>query len=310
MTSTQLTRSALIHLSRQTKLNQLAVRWEPLGRLAQRFVAGETLAQAIDAIRPLNAQGCSASLDHLEEEVRNAEQTHAEVEEYQRLLMQLELTGVDANVSVKLSQLGLRFDPALCLANARSVVSHAFARKTFVRIDMEGSDLTSATLEVVERLRGEFPENAVGCVLQSALKRSEKDLQRMLALPVRVRLCKGAYLEPASIAFARKAEVDENFLRLMRRLLDSGGYHGIATHDERMIDATIAHAQANGLSKQSFELQFLYGIRRDLQGQLAKDGYRVRVYVPYGGKWYPYFMRRLAERPANLWFVARNLFKP
>jgi len=304
------TRFALMRLSRQERLKELAVGFSPFARLASRFVAGESLEEAVAAVKTLNAQGCAASFDHLEEEVRTEEGTYREVKEYDRLLTRIAQTGADANVSIKLSQLGLRLSPELCVRNTRRVVELAARHDTFVRVDMEGSELTSKTLEVVERVAEELGPDRVGCVLQSGLKRTEQDLTRVLQKGLRVRLCKGAYLETPDIAYADKAEVDANFLRLMRRLLDSGGYHAIATHDERILDATLAYAARLGLQRNAFELQMLYGIRRDLQQRLAADGYRVRVYVPYGRSWYPYFMRRLAERPANLWFIAKNLVRP
>ena len=192
---------------------------------------------------------------------------------------------------------------------ARRIVEDAARRGNFVRVDMEGSNVTQATIDLFKRLRGEFGLNDVGIVLQSYLFRTADDARELLKLPARIRLCKGAYNEPPEVAYPAKKEVDDNYVRVMQLLLASGVYHGIATHDPKMIEATIQFAQREGIGKEAFEFQMLYGIRRDLQDQLARDGYRMRVYVPYGKHWYPYFMRRLAERPANIWFVLRNMLK-
>jgi proline dehydrogenase len=212
-------------------------------------------------------------------------------------------------VSIKLTQFGLDIDPELAYSNARSVVEEAARRGNFVRVDMEGSNVTQVTIDIFKRLRSEFGLNDVGIVLQAYLRRTYTDVQDLLKIPARIRICKGAYNEGPAVAFPDKKDVDDNYVRVMKLLLSSGIYHGIATHDPRMIDATIDHMQREGLSKDSFEFQMLYGVRRDLQEKLAKDGYSVRVYVPYGKHWYPYFMRRLAERPANMWFVLKNMFK-
>jgi proline dehydrogenase len=290
-------------------LKDAATRLAPVRRLAGRFIAGETLEAALEAVKALNAQGLMASLDHLNEAVRSEEETREEVGEYRRVLARLSAEGVRANVSLKLTQCGLLLDPALALANARAVVSEAAARGSFVRVDMEQSAVTQATLDTVRALHAEFGEERVGAVLQSYLRRTEADARALCAERVRIRLCKGAYLEGPQVAFQDKRDVDANFERVMRVLLDSGMYHGIATHDERMIGATLDYAAKQRLPKGAFEFQMLYGIRRDLQVQLAQAGFPVRVYVPYGRYWYPYFMRRLAERPANLWFVVKNLIK-
>jgi len=307
MTATQLSRSALLFLARQEPLKDLATKLRPLQHLAQRFVAGESLEQAVEAVRALNARGLTASFDHLNESVSSPAETRAEVAEYERLLARVEEAGVTANASLKLTQCGLLFDPALALENARTVVAAARARGSFVRIDMEQSAVTQVTLDTVRALHREFGTEHVGAVLQSYLLRTEADARALAGEGIRVRLCKGAYLEGPGVAFQDKREVDESYLRAMRILLDSGGYHGMATHDDRMIDATLAYARERGLEPGAFEFQMLYGIRRDLQERLHAQGHPVRVYVPYGRHWYPYFMRRLAERPANIWFVMKNL---
>jgi proline dehydrogenase len=307
--ATNLSRSALLFLSRREGLKEVATRLGPLRELAGRFIAGETLEAAVEAVKALNAQGLMASFDHLNEAVRNEAETRDEVREYRRLLARIDAEGVKANASLKLTQCGLLLDPALALENARGVVREAAARGSFVRVDMEQSAVTQATLDAVRALHAEFGEERVGAVLQSYLRRTEADARALCAAHVRIRLCKGAYLEGPEVAFQDKRDVDANFVRVMRVLLDSGGYHGIATHDERMIDATVDYAAKQRLPVGSFEFQMLYGIRRDLQVRLAKAGYPVRIYVPYGRYWYPYLMRRLAERPANVWFVLKNLMK-
>jgi proline dehydrogenase len=307
--TTHLSRSALLFLSRREGLKDVATRLGPLRDIASRFIAGETLEEAVEAVKELNAQGLMASFDHLNEAVRNKQETEEEVREYRRLMARIDAEGVRANVSLKLTQCGLLFDRSLALENARAVVREAASRGSFVRVDMEQSAVTQATLDTVRVLHAEFGEERVGAVLQSYLRRTEADARALCAERVRIRLCKGAYLEGPEVAFQDKRDVDANFVRVMQVLLDSGVYHGIATHDERMIDATLDYAAKQRLPKQAFEFQMLYGIRRDLQVRLAQAGFPVRVYVPYGRYWYPYFMRRLAERPANLWFVLKNLVK-
>ena len=304
-----LTRSALIYLSRQEGLKDFAARFSLFKKLTIRFIAGETIEEAIAAIREINAHGCTASFDHLNEGVTSAKATEAEVAEYLNVLARIDDTGIKSNVSIKLTQFGLEIDPELAYRNARRIVEDAKRRGNFVRVDMEGSNVTQATLDIFHRLRSEFDFNDVGIVVQSYLYRTKDDVSALLKIPARIRLCKGAYNEPAEVAYPEKKNVDDNYVRVMQMLLASGVYHGIATHDPKMIDATIAFAQREGISKDAFEFQMLYGIRRDLQEQLARDGYRMRVYVPYGKHWYPYFMRRLAERPANIWFVLKNLWK-
>lgn len=303
------TRSALIYLSRQEGLKDFAARFSLFKKLTTRFIAGESVEEAVAAIREVNAHGCSASFDHLNESVSSIAETEAEVREYLDVLTRIDETGINSNVSIKLTQFGLEIDPDLAYRNARRVVEDAARRRNFVRIDMEGSNVTQATIDVFKRLRAEFGLNDVGIVLQSYLYRTMNDARDLLKIPARIRLCKGAYNEPPEVAYPDKKDVDYNYVRVMRLLLSSGVYHGIATHDPKMIDASVDFAKREGVSKDAFEFQMLYGIRRDLQEQLARGGYGMRVYVPYGKHWYPYFMRRLAERPANIWFVLKNLFK-
>jgi proline dehydrogenase len=303
------TRSTLIYLSEREGLKEFATSFRPLKKLTTRFVAGENIPETIAAIRQINADGATASFDHLNESVTSAEETFEEVREYQRILATIDETGIRSNVSIKLTQFGLKIDSELAYKNAHAVVSDAARRGNFVRIDMEGSDVTQQTLDIFRRLRSEFGLNEVGIVLQSYLRRTYDDTVDLLKIPARIRICKGAYQEPPEVAFPDKKDVDANYIRVMQLLLSSGIYHGIATHDPKMIDATVSFAQREGVAKEAFEFQMLYGIRRDLQRQLAKNGYNVRVYVPYGKHWYPYFMRRLAERPANIWFILKNLLK-
>jgi len=304
-----LTRSALLYLARQEKLKDFAARFSLFRNLTTRFIAGENIDEAVAAIRELNAHRCSASFDHLNESVGSVAETDAEVEEYLNVLASIDESGIKSNVSIKLTQFGLDIDPELAYRNARRVVEDAARRGNFVRVDMEGSQVTQVTIDIFKRLRSEFGLNDVGIVLQSYLRRTYDDAQDLLQIPARIRICKGAYNEPPEVAFPDKKDVDENYVRVMKLLLSSGTYHGIATHDPNMINATIRYAREEGIGKDAFEFQMLYGIRRNLQEQLAKDGYNMRVYVPYGKHWYPYFMRRLAERPANIWFVMKNLWK-
>jgi proline dehydrogenase len=303
------TRNTLIYLSQQEGLKDFATRFKPFKKLTTRFVAGEDINEAVAAIAQLNRIGCTASFDHLNESVSNREETEAEVREYKNILASIDSSGIKSNVSIKLTQFGLEIDPELAYRNARAVVLEAVNRGNFVRVDMEGSNVTQVTIDIFKRLRAEFGLNDVGIVVQSYLRRTYEDVQDLLKLPARIRICKGAYNEPPEVAFPDKKDVDDNYVRIMKALLSSGIYHGIATHDPKMIDATINFAQKEGIRKESFEFQMLYGVRRDLQEQLARDGYNMRVYVPYGRHWYPYFMRRLAERPANIWFVLKNMLK-
>jgi proline dehydrogenase len=279
-------------------------------RLSSRFIAGMTIDEVLTAAAALNAQGITATLDSLGENVTTPEEAQHSAAIYHRLLDAIGERKLQANVSVKLTQMGMDLDPALAESIVAGMVEHARAVDSFVRVDMEGTPYTQATIDLVERLHAQ-PGNQgrVGVVIQAYLRRSEADIQHLIQQGIRVRLCKGAYQEPANLAFPEKADVDRNFIQLMQLLVGSGIYHGIATHDEAMVEATKAHVQANGIDRASFEFQMLYGIRRDLQKQLVDQGYKVRVYVPFGTEWYPYFMRRLAERPANVLFIAKNLLK-
>lgn len=304
-----LTRSALLYLARQDKLKDFASRFAAFRKITARFIAGETADEAVAAIRELNARGCSASFDHLNESVGSVAETEGEVREYLNVLAKIDKSQINSNVSIKLTQFGLDIDPELAYRNARTVVADAASRGNFVRVDMEGSNVTQVTIDIFKRLRSEFGLNEVGIVLQSYLRRTYDDAQDLLKIPARIRICKGAYNEPPEVAFPDKKDVDENYVRVMKLLLSSSTYHGIATHDPHMINATIRYAREQGIVREAFEFQMLYGIRRDLQEQLARDGYNIRIYVPYGKHWYPYFMRRLAERPANIWFVMKNLWK-
>ncbi|HEY0407766.1 MAG TPA: proline dehydrogenase family protein [Pyrinomonadaceae bacterium] len=303
------TRNALLYLARHEGLKDFAVRFRPFKKMTTRFVAGEDIEEAIAAIRDINRLNSSASFDHLNESVANQAETEEEVKEYLNILARIDETGIRSNVSIKLTQFGLSIDPELAYRNARAIVAEAARRENFVRVDMEQSSVTQLTIDIFKRLRSEFGLNDVGIVLQSYLRRTYADAQELLKIPARIRICKGAYNEPPEVAFPDKKDVDDNYIRVMKLLLSSGTYHGIATHDPKMIDATIEHMQRESISKEAFEFQMLYGVRRDLQEQLARDGYNVRVYVPYGKHWYPYFMRRLAERPANIWFVMKNMLK-
>ncbi|HYP53049.1 MAG TPA: proline dehydrogenase family protein [Pyrinomonadaceae bacterium] len=302
-------RQTLLFLARREGLKDFATGFGPFKKMTTRFVAGEDIEQTVAAIRALNAVGCAASFDHLNEDVSEVASTEEEVREYLRILARIDETGIRSNVSIKLTQFGLGIDPELAYKNARAVVEDAARRGNFVRVDMEGSNVTQVTLDIFRRLRGEFGLNDVGIVVQSYLRRTWDDVRELLKIPARIRICKGAYNEPPEVAFPDKKDVDDNYVRVMQALLSSGVYHGIATHDPKMIDATVDFASRQGIGKDAFEFQLLYGVRRDLQVQLARDGYNVRVYVPYGRQWYPYFMRRLAERPANVWFILKNLLK-
>ncbi len=301
------TKAVLLYLSTSEGFKNFLTRFKSFNNVTSRFVAGEELPQAVEAIHHLNQKKISASFDHLGEAISSEKEAGDEVREYISILDAIEENALDSNVSVKLTQLGLDIDRKLCFENARAIVEAAASRRNFVRIDMEDSTRTDSTLEIFRRLRDEF-EN-VGIVIQSYLYRSEKDIEDLLGAEARMRLCKGAYKEPATVAFPKKKDVDANYIRLMEALLRSGVYHGIATHDENMIAATRQFASSRGIAADQFEFQMLYGVRRDLQETLINEGWRVRVYVPYGRSWYPYFMRRLAERPANIWFVMKNMMK-
>jgi proline dehydrogenase len=300
-------KSTFLYLSKSEGFKNFLTRFNSFNNVTRRFVAGEDLPDAVEAIRQLNRKNISASFDHLGESITSEAATRKEVDEYVHVLDSIEENKLNSNVSVKLTQLGLDIGLDVCYANTRKIVEAALRYNNFVRIDMEDSTKTEGTLDVFKRLRSEF-EN-VGIVVQAYLYRTEKDIEDLLKIGARIRLCKGAYKEPPSVAFADKSDVDANFVKLTRILLRSGIYHGIATHDENMVNAAREFADAQAITRDKFEFQMLYGIRRDLQEQLVQQGYRMRVYVPYGRYWYPYFMRRLAERPANVWFVLRNALR-
>jgi proline dehydrogenase len=274
---------------------------------ARRFIAGETLEEAIAAARAVEGRGLTITLDYLGESVASLEAAEAATCEYVRMVDAIVASGITRNISLKLTQLGLALDPGRCLQNLRRVVDEARAYECFVRIDMENSPYVEVTLQMFETLWGEGFSN-VGVVLQSALHRSEADLRRVNALGARVRLVKGAYKEPPDVAWQRKADVDAAYLRLMEVLLREGRFPALATHDAAIIAAAQTFVAAYGIAPGTFEFQMLYGIRRDLQRALAAGGYGMRVYIPFGREWFPYFMRRLGERPANVGFVLRGVF--
>ena len=300
-------RSTLLKLSENKGFANWVTSNGTTRRMARRFVAGETLDEAIATARECNNAGMFASLDYLGENVATITDAQHSRDAYLEIFERIAQEGLHANVSGKLTQLGLDINIEFCEGLVRSIVERAASFDNFLRIDMEGSAYTQRTVELVKRVRNRNP--AIGTVIQSYLYRSETDVADLLACGCRIRLCKGAYKEPEDVAYPRKVDVDANYVRLMQHLLDSGFYHGIATHDPRMIAGTIRHAASRQISKDDFEFQMLYGVRTDLQRRLVKDGYRVRVYIPYGKDWFPYFMRRLAERPANLGFLVRNFFR-
>jgi proline dehydrogenase len=278
--------------------------------VSSRFVAGTTVEEALQATAATNALGMSVSLDNLGENVANADEARHSAQLYHELLDRISERQLDANVSLKLTHMGFDVDQKLATDIVTSLVQHARERRNFVRVDMEGSPYTQRTLDLVQEIHQENGNRGkLGAVIQAYLRRSEADVKSLTAQGIRIRLCKGAYKETPDIAFPEKSEVDANYVKLMKILLKSGIYHGIATHDEKMIEATIRFAQAERILAAAFEFQMLYGIRRDLQRELVKQGWRMRVYIPFGTEWYPYFMRRLAERPANVLFVARNLLR-
>ncbi|MGB9148363.1 MAG: proline dehydrogenase family protein [Acidobacteriaceae bacterium] len=305
-----LLRSSFIALSRNATLRRFVERSTPGRRMSARFVAGFRLEDAISAANALASQGLAITLDSLGENIATPEQARRAAQIYHWLLDALAPSKLDANVSLKLTQMGMDLSPELALDNVSALVGHAAQSDNFVRVDMEGAEYTQATIDLVRRLHATAGNRGhVGIVIQAYLRRSAADIQTLLADGIRIRLCKGAYKELPNLAFPDKKDVDANFVALMKTVLKSGVYHGIATHDPAMIAATRDFARAERIDPSAFEFQMLYGIRRDLQASLVKEGYRVRVYVPFGDEWYPYFMRRLAERPANVLFLARNFFR-
>jgi proline dehydrogenase len=302
-------RAAFLWLSEQPRIFGFVRRNRLARKLASRFVAGETIDEAVATLRDLNTSNLSASLDLLGESVLHADEAQRACRTYLDLLERMHAAQANANVSVKLTQMGLDVDEELCLGNMRAIIGKAKQYDSFVRIDMEQSSHTARTLHLFTNVF--YPEfgNAVGVVLQSYLRRTEADVEAMIGLGARVRLCKGAYKEPEEVAFPEKRDVDANFVACMERLLERGNYPGIATHDGAIIDHAKAFAKQRGISPQRFEFQMLYGVRRDLQYRLRREGYNMRVYVPFGTHWYPYLMRRLAERPANIAFITTNILK-
>jgi proline dehydrogenase len=303
-------RSFFIALSHNRPLRRFSERSRLGVRVSSRFIAGMEIEDALHVAEEVNKQGMSVTLDSLGESVTTEAEARAAAEVYHKLLDAIAARKLNANISMKLTQMGLNLSPALAESIAESVAQHAKATGGFVRIDMEDSSLTQVTIEIVKRLHAKRElRGAIGIVIQAYLFRSQKDIEDLIANGIHVRLCKGAYQEPAEIAFPRKADVDANFIKLANLLLESPIYHGLATHDDAMVAAAKSYAKEHGIERSRFEFQMLYGIRRDLQRKLVEEGYNVRVYVPFGNDWYPYFMRRLAERPANVIFLAKNFFR-
>ena len=302
-------RSALLYLSDQQQIFKFVRNNRVAKSFANRFVAGETVDTALAAVARLNARDITASLDLLGESVHNEAEARAAGEAYISMLDRIHEQKADANVSVKLTAMGLDISEDLCVANMQKILQRAGDCASFVRIDMESSEYTQRTLDLFEqRLYPAYREN-VGVVLQSYLYRTFADVERAISMKARVRLCKGAYKEPETVAFPDKKDVDANYVRCMHELMLKGNYPGIATHDEAIIREAKRFAKANDVAPDRYEFQMLYGVRRDLQDRLVREGYRVRVYVPFGTQWYPYLMRRLAERPANVAFLTGNVFK-
>jgi proline dehydrogenase len=302
------TSKTLLHgLAKISTLQRLASKYgmRP-GGFARRFIAGETVEEAIAAVADLPGKSLRLTLDYLGESVASADAAAAAAADYVAIINKIVVSGIERNISLKLTQLGLDVDRATAVDNMRRILEPADANGFFVRIDMENSPYTDATIGIVETLR-EQGHTSTGTVIQTCLKRSEADIRRLNALGVRIRLVKGAYQEPRTAAYQHKREVDAAFVDLTRLLLDEGTYPAIATHDPAMIESAKAYAKSKGYGNDRFEFQMLYGIRRDLQTALVAQGYRVRVYVPFGKQWYPYFMRRLGERPANIAFVVKGL---
>jgi proline dehydrogenase len=306
-------RAFFIALSENRSLREIAERSRLGQRTSARFVAGQGVADAIRAAGAVNQFGAGVSIDNLGENVTNPDEARASADLYYSLLDEIAAHKLNANVSLKLTHMGLDVDEKMAYEIVRGLVTRAasMSPKNFVRVDMEGSPYTQRTLDFVHELhRVPGNEGCVGAVIQSYMRRAEADIEKLLSERIRIRLCKGAYKEAADIAYQQKSEVDANYVKLMKMLLKSGVYHGLATHDEAIIRQAKAFATRENISRNAFEFQMLYGIRRDLQQGLVKDGWRVRVYIPFGTEWYPYFMRRLAERPANALFIAKNLLRP
>lgn len=302
-------RRTFLYLSNQPRLFHFVRHNGMAKRFASRFVAGETLDSALAAVRQLNARKIRVSLDLLGESVTNEAEARAASRSYLQMLDRIHEAGLDANVSVKLTQMGLDISEELCVDIMQQILERARGYRTFVRLDMEGSDYTERTLRLFEdRLYPSFPEH-VGIVLQSYLYRTKVDVERAIQLKCRVRLCKGAYNEPATVAFPEKRDVDANYVTCMQQLLLEGNYPGIATHDPAILAQAKRFVRAQNIAPARFEFQMLYGVRRDLQDQIVREGFNMRVYVPFGTQWYPYLMRRLAERPANVAFITGNMVR-
>jgi proline dehydrogenase len=305
-------RTFFVRLSENPSLRSFAERSSLGRRVSGRFVAGTEIADAVRATQAVNRAGMSVSIDNLGENVTNPDEARESAHLYRQILDAIAANQLNANISLKLTHMGLDVDEQLARDIVSGLVANAASMNPpgFVRVDMEGSPYTQRTLDFVHELH-RMPGNAksVGTVIQSYLRRSESDIEKLLAEGIRIRLCKGAYKESAEIAFPAKPDVDANYVKLMKILMKSGIYHGLATHDENIIQQAKAFATSEKISRDSFEFQMLYGIRRDLQRKLARDGWRVRIYIPFGSEWYPYFMRRLGERPANVLFIARNLLR-
>jgi proline dehydrogenase len=305
-------RALFISLSESQKLRAVAERSSIGQKISSRFVAGTQVEDALRAARTVNQSGPSVSIDNLGENVTNADEARASAQLYHRLLDEIAAQKLNANISLKLTHMGLDVDEQLARDLVTGLVTKAAAMspRNFVRVDMEGSPYTQRTLDFVHELhRVPANQGCVGAVIQSYMRRSESDIANLLSEGIRIRLCKGAYKEPPEIAFQAKSEVDANYVKLMKILMKSRVYHGLATHDEKIISQAKAFATSERISRDAFEFQMLYGIRRDLQQGLVRDGWRMRVYIPFGTEWYPYLMRRLAERPANVLFIAKNLLR-
>ena len=300
-------RDTLLYLAQNNNLREFVISNRATRSVSRRFVAGEALDEAIQATRTLNQAGMHVSLDYLGENVSDAQEAKSTARGYRDILDSIKKTGIDANISIKLTALGLDISQELCEQNVRDILEHAQRYQIFVRIDMEGSAYTEQTVDITLRMHKQFEH--VGTVIQSCLYRSKKDVEQLISQGVRVRLVKGAYKEPKTVSFQNKSEVDHNYMQLMLLLLLKGNYPALATHDEAMINAACKYARDHGISKEAFEFQMLYGIRRDLQEKLVSQGYNMRIYVPYGSQWYPYLVRRMAERPANLVFVMSNALR-
>ncbi len=300
-------RRLFLYLSNQRWLRMLITRYAITRAFAWRFVAGEDASTAIKAVGDLRKGGVMSTLDLLGESVYDERAARASTDDYLDLLDRIKQSGIPSHISLKLTQLGLDIDEALCRENVERILTKAAEQGSFVRFDMESSEYTQRTLDMYRSLRDRYDN--FGVVIQSYLRRSEQDIEDLIAIGARVRLCKGAYLEPADVAFQKKSEVDASYVRLMERLLSEGNYPAIATHDPAMIAHARRYVREHGIPNSAWEFQMLYGVRRDLQERLAAEGYNVRCYIPFGTEWYPYLMRRLAERPANLSFLLRNILR-